>query len=368
MATPLENKKIKRNYSQVSRSIFIRYCLSLLIFIVVLTGGYFVAWRICASFTWYPDNPLYILLKTLQNLSSIIILLSLIIGICILTNQTIKKPLRYLDEVIDAAKTLSDPAALPIVLSDDMSDIQNELNLARQQALNNRALLRESEQRKNDLIMYLAHDLKTPLASVIGYLNLLLDEEEISGPLRKKYLAISLDKAERLEDLINEFFEIARFNLSNITLQYSRINITRLLEQLVFEFQPMFLEKNLTCSLNAPPDRMLSCDVDKLQRVFDNLLRNAVFYSFENSRITIALVQDESETTITFINQGNTIPKEKLARIFEQFYRLDTARGSQNGGAGLGLAIAKQIAELHGGSITAESAGEQIVFTVVLPA
>ncbi len=363
----MKNKRTKRNYSQVSRRIFIRYCLSLLIFAVVLLGGYFIAWRICASFTWYPDNRLYWVLKSLQSLSSVIIFLSLIIGICILTNRTIKTPLRYLDEVIDAAKTLSDPKDAPIELSDAMIDIQNELNLARQQALNNRSLLREAEQRKNDLIMYLAHDLKTPLASVIGYLNLLLDEEEISETLQKKYLAISLDKAERLEDLINEFFEIARFNLSHITLQHSRINLTRLLEQLVFEFQPMFLEKNLTCALSAPPDLTLICDVDKLQRVFDNLLKNAVFYSFENSPITITLTQNAMDTTITFVNQGNTIPREKLDRIFEQFYRLDTARGSKNGGAGLGLAIAKQIVELHGGRITAESEKEQIMFTVTLP-
>lgn len=284
-----------------------------------------------------------------------------------ITNLAIKKPLRYLDEVIDAAKTLSDPKDAPIVLSPDMSDVQNELNLARQQAINNRVLFREAEQRKNDLIMYLAHDLKTPLASIIGYLNLLLDEEEISKTLQKKYLAISLDKAERLEDLINEFFEIARFNLSNITLQYSRVNITRLLEQLTFEFQPMFLEKNLTCNLSALPDQTLICDADKLQRVFDNLLKNAVFYSFENSAISITLTQSAKEMTITFINQGNTIPKEKLDRIFEQFYRLDTARSSRNGGAGLGLAIAKQIVELHGGKITAESEKEQITFTVTLP-
>ena len=96
-----------------------------------------------------------------------------------------------------------------------------------------------AEQRKNDLVVYLAHDLKTPLTSVIGYLTLLRDENQISEELREKYLSISLEKAERLEDLINEFFEITRFNLSSITLEYSRINLTRMLEQLVYEFKPM---------------------------------------------------------------------------------------------------------------------------------
>ncbi len=181
------------------------------------------------------------------------------------------------------------------------------------------------------------------------------DEARISEELRDKYLSISLEKAERLEDLINDFFEITRFNLSSLTLEYSRVNLTRLLEQLTFEFQPMLSEKSLKCFLEIAPNTMLSCDVNQMQRVFDNLLRNAVNYSLENGTIHIMAVQDGEQTKIQFSNRGNTIPKEKLERIFERFYRLDTARSSRSGGAGLGLAIAKEIVELHGGTITASS-------------
>lgn len=128
--------------------------------------------------------------------------------------------------------------------SPELSEIAININRLKQEAENNARLAQENEQRKNDLIMYLAHDLKTPLSSVIGYLTLLHDDEQqISQELREKYLSISLDKAERLEDLINEFFEITRFNLSNITLQYSNINLTRLLEQLIYEFKPILKEK-----------------------------------------------------------------------------------------------------------------------------
>lgn len=102
--------------------------------------------------------------------------------------------------------------------------------------------------------MYLAHDLKTPLSSVIGYLTLLRDEGQISDELRERYLSISLDKVERLEDLINEFFEITRFNFSNITLIYSKINLTRMLEQLAYEFKPMLAEKNLKLEFEMQPD------------------------------------------------------------------------------------------------------------------
>ena len=189
----------------------------------------------------------------------------------------------------------------------------------------------------------------------------------ISEATREKYLAIALDKAERLEDLVSEFFEITRFSLSHLTLEYSRVNLTRLLEQLVFEFEPMLAEKNLSCKLIAEPNIMLRCDAGKLQRVFDNLLRNAVSYSFRDGNIYITAVQSEEEVRVTFLNHGNTIPAEKLERVFEQFYRLDSARGSGSGGAGLGLAIAKEIVELHGGTIAARSEGETVEFEVGLP-
>lgn len=213
---------------------------------------------------------------------------------------------------------------------------------------------------------------------IAGVLDLTaVDTELLSKPLHHaglrlaadehKYLSISLEKAEHLEDLINEFFEITRFNLSNITLEYSRVNLTRMLEQLIYEFKPMLLEKNLKCELEIAPDTMIKCDVNKMQRVFDNLLRNAVNYSFDDSTIHIAVKQNGENLCIQFTNCGNTIPKEKLVRIFEQFYRLDVARSSRSGGAGLGLAVAKEIVELHNGTITAKSENEQIEFTVTLP-
>ena len=363
----MKDNKTKRSYSQISRRIFTRYLISLLILILVPTGGFFLAWCICSSFVWHENDFLYRLLKVLQGLSPYIIMLIIIVGFFVITVMTIRRPLRYLDDVIDAAKGLSRPTEDPIILPKEMFDVENEINLAREQALNNMRLLRETEQRKNDLIMYLAHDLKTPLASVIGYLDLLRDTGELPEELRKKYLAIALDKAERLETLINGFFEIARFNLSNITLQYSRINLTRLMEQLIYEFKPMLQEKNLACHLSMEEDVMFRCDADQIQRVFDNLLRNAVIYSYEEAEIDITVECQEALLVITFANFGDTIPESKLERIFEQFYRVDQARSTGSGGAGLGLAIAKEIVELHGGTIQAKSEEDRIWFVVTLP-
>ena len=343
-----------------------RFVISCLIWIAVVVGVFIVGWWICSGIRWDHGSPVYLFLDFVREYSSVIMVMLIFGGMFVLAAISIKTSLRYLNNMVDAAKSLSHPSEKPIELPEALGGIENELNLAREQALRNIDTASDAIRRKNDLIMYLAHDLKTPLASVIGYLNLLRDEREISEALREKYLSISLAKAERLEELINEFFEIARFNLSTITLQYSRINLTRLLEQLTFEFKPIMKEKNLSCKLHVPEDIMLSCDADKIQRVFDNLLRNAVIYSYENSEIEIIVKNHGEKVTITFVNSGDTIPKEKLDRIFEQFYRLDAAR-STSGGAGLGLAIARQIAELHGGGITANSERERIEFEVTLP-
>ena len=274
---------------------------------------------------------------------------------------------KYFKEINRGIDALIEENIGDIVLSSELTVTEKKINHIKH-TLEQRKLATElAEQRKNDLVVYLAHDLKTPLTSVVGYLTLLRDENQISEELREKYLSISLEKAEHLEDLINEFFEITRFNLSNITLEYSRVNLTRMLEQLTCEFKPMFLEKNLKCELEIVPDTMIKCDVNKMQRVFDNLLRNAVNYSFADSTIRIISTQNEGNLNIKFTNFGNTIPQEKLERIFEQFYRLDTARSSRSGGAGLGLAIAKEIVELHGGSITAKSENDIIEFEVTIP-
>ena len=274
---------------------------------------------------------------------------------------------KYFQEINRSIDALIEENTGDIVLPSELTVTEKKINYIKH-TLEQRKLATElAEQRKNDLVVYLAHDLKTPLTSVIGYLTLLRDENQISEELREKYLSISLEKAGHLEDLINEFFEITWFNLSNITLEYSRVNLGRMLEQLIYEFGPMFLEKNLKCGLEIVPDTMIKCDVNKMQRVFDNLLRNAVNYSFDDSTIRIVAMQNDGNLNIKFTNCGNTIPQEKLGRIFGQFYRLDTARSSRSGGAGLGLAIAKEIVELHGGSITAKSENDIIEFEVIIP-
>ena len=301
----------------------------------------------------------YVLLQT--------IFIIWVIGVIVILYRLIRRTIKYIEVLSDATEKIFDKNVEYIEMPDELDDVQKKINRLKRESESNERIAREAEQRKNDLVVYLAHDLKTPLTSVIGYLNLLKEEPDISEPLREKYTGIALDKAERLEDLINEFFEITRFNLSHLTLEYSRINLTLMLEQLTYEFKPILSEKNLICNLTAPEDLMIRCDIDKMQRVFDNLLRNAVNYSFENEAINIEVAENEGKVEISFTNKGNTIPEEKLERIFEQFYRLDSSRGTSKGGSGLGLAISKQIVELHHGTIKAESENEIIRISIELP-
>lgn len=347
--------------------VLFRFFRGIIIYTVFLAAFLFLVLWLSSQFIWYETTPFYGLLHWLNVRKEIFAILLLLGGYVAIFLYYWIQTFRYLEEVIQATEDIYTLDAHTVSLAPELKEVENHLNRLKIESENNARAAKEAEQRKNDLVVYLAHDLKTPLTSVIGYLTLLKEEPQISPQLRDKYLSISLDRAERLEDLINEFFEITRFNLTQLSLDLSTVNLSRMLEQIVFEFEPMFKEHQLTAKLQAPKDLKLRCDANKMQRVFDNLLRNAVNYSFPESVIEITVVHSGENVVIRFLNHGNTIPPEKLERIFEQFYRLDTARATRSGGAGLGLAIAKEIVELHKGTIKAESYDDRILFTVTLP-
>ncbi len=276
--------------------------------------------------------------------------------------------IKYFSEINRGIDALVTENAGDVILSQELAATERKINSIKHTLEKRKSDALLAEQRKNDLIVYLAHDLKTPLTSVIGYLTLLRDEPQISQELRCRYTEIALDKAERLEELISEFFDITRFNLTALTLETERLHLSRMLEQLASEFHPILAERELRWSLNIAPDIMLAGDADKLARAFDNLIRNAVNYSYAGTEISLYAQTEADMVKIMIKNSGKTIPPDKLSHIFEQFYRADAARSSATGGAGLGLAIAKEIVELHGGTITAASANECTIFIVTLPA
>ena len=342
------------------------YLLALTAWVTVVLAVSITGFLLCRSILWYETNPLYQLLNWIRDYYFFVLIAAILLGWVVISYFFIGRPVRNLELLLAGAEELAHPTDTPIRLPEGMESAEAQLNQVREQALRDARAARDAEQRKNDLVVYLAHDLKTPLTSVIGYLTLLRDEPQLSPEMRGRYTGVALEKAERLEDLINEFFDITRFSLTHLELEKRDTDLRRMLEQMCSEFGPVLAGRQMRCELDLPQELRIVCDPDKMARVMDNLLNNACHYAYPGSTVYVRAWEEEKRVCMTFRNAGATIPPEKLARMFEQFFRLDTSRGTRTGNAGLGLAIAKEIVEAHGGTIAAQSAEEQVVFTVVL--
>lgn len=279
----------------------------------------------------------------------------------------LSKMITYLEDVEKEIGKLVSRSTEPIHLITELEPIETKLNNIKYTLERQEREVQESEQRKNDLVVFLAHDLKTPLTSIVAYLSMLQSHPELSEAERSKYTGISLEKAIRLGKLIEEFFEITKFNAQDIVLEKTELNLSRMLEQIADEMYGVFQEKRLECQVEAAEDVIVPADPDKLARVFDNLMRNAVVYCDRETTIHIQVSQDKDNAKIVFINEGPKIANDKLQHIFEKFFRADNSRSSETGGAGLGLAIAREIVELHGGQIQAQSDDHETRFIVSLP-
>ena len=279
----------------------------------------------------------------------------------------LSKMVKYLNQVETGIDNIVLDSADSIHMITELKPIETRLNEIKQILKKQEQEVIEGEKKKNDLIVFLAHDLKTPLTSIVAYLTMLDSYQDMPEEERQRYTHIALEKSIRLGELISEFFEITKFNLQDIVLEPVELNLSMMLEQLADELYGVLREKNLTCEVEAAEDMVVYGDADKLARVFDNILRNVVSYCYPNTKIRIQAEMTEEGNRIVFSNRGKQIPKEQLGTIFEKFYRLDEARHSTTGGAGLGLAIAKEIVELHGGTIWAESDDKETRFIVTLP-
>lgn len=312
------------------------------------------------------EDAVFIYGAYVRNNIDTIMMVTMIIFFVILFRFSLTWFTRYFDEIIAGVDQLAEESQYKIAMSPELSFMEEKLNQVKDKLKKRAEEAQKAEEHKNELVVYLAHDIKTPLTSVIGYLSLLDETPDMPIAQRAKYVHITLDKAYRLETLINEFFEITRYHLQAVPLKKENIDLYYMLVQMADEAYPQLSANGKKVEIHAAEEFMIYGDSDKLARVFNNILKNAIVYGDAGSTIAITAEIQDHMAVIQFENAG-TIPQEKLGSIFEKFYRLDDARSTATGGAGLGLAIARDIITLHGGAIEAQSDLAHTVFTITLP-
>ena len=356
---------MKNNYRKLKFSILLQTVL--ITALTVLVGGFLLNYvidgiyndsfatvfvKVMVSFHMEEQAAIDLYWKILGNNKIFFMIVGFLLLFASFFYIALSRMTRYLDQVGDGIENILSESTEPIHLITELKPIEIRLNEIKATLKRQELEAEESEKRKNDMVLFLAHDLKTPLTSVVAYLTMLDSHPDMPVEERAKYTRISLEKAVRLGDLINEFFDITKFSLQEFELEPVDLNLSMMLEQIADE---LYADENLE----------VEGDPDKLARVFDNILRNAVAYCYEDTAIRIGAHMKRGNVEIVFQNQGKKIPGAKLQMIFEKFYRLDDSRST--GGAGLGLAIAREIVELHGGRIIAKSDDEKTQFIVTLP-
>lgn len=293
----------------------------------------------------------------------------LIYTVCFYIMQ--KRYTRYVQEIAAAMQNISDGnlnVHVEVRGDDELADMALQLNSMVEEIKNLMAQEREAEKTKNDLITNVAHDLRTPLTSIIGYLELLSANQTLSDEKKQQYVEVALKKSQHLQKLIEDLFGFTKMSYGKVVVQMGELDIVKLMEQLLDEFYPVFSAQNLECKYHTNISSLkIRADGTLLARLFDNLINNAVKYGKDGKLIKVDLEGIDDGIIIKITNFGKIIPQAELGMIFDKFYRVEQSRSLDTGGAGLGLAIAKSITELHGGKIQAESSLKGTVFQVWLP-
>ncbi|HCL04392.1 MAG TPA: two-component sensor histidine kinase [Lachnoclostridium phytofermentans] len=281
-----------------------------------------------------------------------------------------KRMSSYLKEIskgIDELSIGNFDVRIPLRNDDEFTRIAQNLN---RMAVEIKAIMEEersTENKKNELITNVAHDLRTPLTSIIGYLDL-VSKKDLPAEIKDKYIGIAFNKSIRLEKLIEDLFSYTKFEFGEVKFNKVEVDIVKMLYQLLDEFYPSFKENGLEYSFDVTvPSAIVGADGDYLARAFANLIGNAIKYGADGKNVNLRLDVKDKEVIVTITNYGEVIPKKDIAHIFEKFYRVEYSRNEEHGGTGLGLAIARNIFELHGGQVTARSGLNGTVFEVVLP-
>ena len=304
---------------------------------------------------------------------TMIVLLYVLLGIGVFSVSFLllqSRSMRYISRISSAMREIAEGdlnITLDVEGDDEFADMAENLNNMVEELHQLMDRERESERTKNELITNVAHDLRTPLTSIIGYLELLSGPVKLNEEMQKKYLDITYKKSKRLQKLIEDLFGFTKLNYGKISMKVSKVDIVKLLSQMLEEFYPNFMEKNLAYELQSNVTaKVITADGNLLARLFDNLINNAIKYGSEGKKIIVKVDATDTVVTVSVTNFGYVIPKEELPLLFEKFYRVEQSRSVNTGGTGLGLAIAKNIVDMHGGTIGVTSDLNGTVFTVKL--
>lgn len=257
---------------------------------------------------------------------------------------------------------------IPVRSLDEFGEMASYLNQMQENIKEIMERERVAEHTKNDLISSVAHDLRTPLTSIIGYLGWVREQPDLDERTRQKYLDIAYRKAQHLEQLTNELFGFVKLEHREMSIHVGILDIRQLLEQLLDECYPSFEKYGLENEFICQEERiMMEGDGNLLARLFENLLNNAVKYGKDGKLIRVELEKKIESAVIKVINYGYVIPEQEIGKLFRKFYRIEHSRSQDTGGTGLGLAIVEQIVQLHHGTISVKSDLQGTVFEVILP-
>ncbi len=283
----------------------------------------------------------------------------------------INKHMKYIKTITNGMKEIAEgnfDVNLQVMTVDEFGQLARYMN---QMKKNIQVILekeRMTEHAKNDMVSSVAHDLRTPLTSIVGYIEYVLEHPELDEATKNKYLEIAFRKAKYLEQLTNDLLGFVKLEHRDMTYQWTKLDLRQLMEQLMDEHSLNFENNGLRTEFSCTVDSILMVGDGKLlARLFENLLNNAMKYGKDGKCVRVELDKKGNNAIVRVINYGYIIPEKDLEKIFHKFYRVEQSRSLNTGGSGLGLAIAEQIVQIHKGTIGVQSDLRGTVFEVKLP-
>ena len=277
----------------------------------------------------------------------------------------------YVREIISGIERMKNgdfTEEIPVRGEDEFSEIADSINEMSRNLSQNMESQKVAERTKDELITNVAHDLRTPLTSILGYLDLLTQGDFLTDDQRQKYLSIVSNKARQLETLVKDLFDYTRYDKDKVKIKKEILDLNLFMPQIVDEFYPSFVDNQLECRTDFYDGALnIEGNGELLARAIGNLMSNAIKYGAEGKLVEVKTGRMDKMAFVAVINYGKIIPEEDLDKIFDKFYRVESSRSLKTGGTGLGLAIAKNIVTLHDGKIWATSDESGTRFQIELP-